>query len=111
MNMQASPWLYAFLRNYERFRPTAYKPTPHDVWTIGFGHTHGVKEGDTCTMVQALGWLGEDVAWAVAAVNHQVKVTINQNQFDALVSLCFNIGATNFASSGLLRYVNTSHFA
>lgn len=90
--MVPSPWLYEFLKSYERFRPTAYKPTAKDVWTIGYGHTHGVKEGDTCTMAQAIEWLQDDTAQAVLDVCRLVTVPLNQNEFDALVSLTFNAG-------------------
>lgn len=107
--MTPSTWLYVFLKQYERFRPTAYKPTPHDVWTIGYGHTAGVKEGDTCTMAQAQIWLEADVAAAVDDVNRLVSRKLTQNQFDALVSLAFNIGSGNFAGSGLLKYVNAGN--
>lgn len=90
--MSPSQWLWDFLKSYEKFRPTAYKPTQTDKWTIGYGHTAGVKEGDTCTMDQALQWLKEDVATAVAAVCRLVTVPLTQNQFDALCSLTFNAG-------------------
>jgi lysozyme len=89
--MQPSKWLFDFLKGYERFRPTAYDDG-RGVWTIGWGHTRGVKKGDTCTMAQADAWLQQDVAEAVAAVNRLVKVPLTQNQFDALVSLVFNCG-------------------
>lgn len=107
--MTPSAWLWAFLKQYERFRPTAYKPTPRDVWTIGWGHTYAVKEGDTCTMAQAQIWLEQDVATAVVYVNKCVNRKLTQNQFDALVSLCFNIGGGNFAGSGLLKFVNAGN--
>jgi len=96
--MQPSSWLYDFLRTGagstwggERFRPTAYNDG-RGVWTIGYGHTASVKEGDTCTMVQAVEWLHQDTVNAVVAVNRLVKVPLTQNQFDALVSLVFNCG-------------------
>lgn len=91
-HLKPSPWLFSFLKSYERFRPTAYKPTSTDKWTIGYGHTKGVKQGDTCTMDQALVWLAEDVQAAVDAVLQLVNAPLNQNQFDALVSLVFNTG-------------------
>lgn len=91
-HLQPSDWLFSLLISYERFRPTAYKPTPTDKWTIGYGHTAGVKEGDTCTLAQAQAWLHSDVAGAVNLVKSLVKVALNQNQFDALVSLVFNAG-------------------
>jgi lysozyme len=87
-----SPWLYAFLRGFERFRPTAYLPTPRDRPTIGYGHTRGVKMGDTCTLAQALSWLQEDAQEAVGEVRRFVQVLLSQNEFDALCSLTFNCG-------------------
>lgn len=88
-----SAWLYDFLKGYERFRPTAYKPTNSDKWTLGYGHTKGVKEGDTCTMAQALEWLHQDALNAVMEVRRLVTVPLTQNEFDALVSLIFNCGS------------------
>ena len=52
----------------------------------------------------------EDTNWAVNAVNNLVKVGLNQNQFDALVSLVFNIGETNFRNSTLLRKLNAGDY-
>lgn len=94
--MTPSPWLYDFLKRYERFRPTAYPATAAErakgIWTIGYGHTKGVKEGDTCTMAQAEEWLHQDTVNAVMEVRKHVRVPLTQNQFDALVSLTFNCG-------------------
>lgn len=94
--MTPSPWLYDFLKSKERFRPTAYAATPAErakgIWTIGWGHTKGVKEGDTCTMAQAIEWLHDDTAEAVLEVCKLVHVPLTQPQFDALVSLVFNAG-------------------
>lgn len=97
----------ALIKSYEAFRPTAYLPTPKDVWTIGWGHTHGVKEGDTCTQPTAEAWFQQDVSAAVATVNKDVTVPLTQNQFDALVSLAFNIGGGNFGSSTLIQLLNS----
>lgn len=106
LNLAPSPWLYTFLKNYEKFRPTAYLPTPRDKWTCGWGHTIGVTATTVCTQAQAQEWLQDDVADAALTVCKLVTQPLNQNQFDALVSLCFNIGDHNFAGSGLLRFVN-----
>lgn len=105
--MTPSPWLYDYLRGREKFRPTAYLPTRDDKWTIGYGHTRGVKEGDTCTTDKAEQFLHEDAATAVDCVNRLVcaHVTLTQPQFDALCSLVFNIGGPNFASSTLLTHL------
>lgn len=96
----------ALIKQYEQFRPTAYLPTPHDVPTIGWGHTHGVKMGDTCTQPTAEAWFQQDVAGAAAEVNKVVTVPLKPNQFDALVSLAFNIGVGNFGGSTLVRKLN-----
>jgi lysozyme len=90
--MTPSTACVAFIAQHERFRPTAYLPTKHDRWTLGYGHTKGVKEGDTCTFEQAKAWLREDMAEAAGAVNKLVTVPLTQNQFDALVSFTFNVG-------------------
>lgn len=96
LNMQPSPWLWQFLKQYERFRPTAYPATAEErrkgIWTLGWGHTKGVKEGDTCNTSQAEQWLHEDVAEAVREVNSLVHVPLTQGQADALYSVTFNCG-------------------
>lgn len=109
-SLLASSWVYDFLKSYEKFRPTAYKPTKNDVWTIGWGHTHGVKEGDTCTTDQAEAWLTADMAFAVAAIHKLVVCDLHQNQFDALVSLIFNIGETQFAGSTMRKKLNAGDY-
>lgn len=109
--MTPSPWLYDFLKQWEKFRPTAYKPTKDDAWTIGFGSTIGVKEGDTCTLEQACEWLKEDAEDAADAVRSRMLAKLTQNQFDSLVSLVFNIGEVQFATSTLLRNLNANDYA
>jgi GH24 family phage-related lysozyme (muramidase) len=72
------------------------------VWTIGYGHTSGVKEGMTITQSRANAYLQADVAWAEDAVNKYMDTyKWNQNQFDALVSFTFNCGTENLKT--LLR--------
>jgi lysozyme len=110
--MQTSANGLAFIRDHEGCELHAY-PDPGsggEPWTIGVGHTGGVKPGDTCTMEQAMQWLKEDVQEAEEAVNRLVKVELSQDQFDALVSLVFNIGGGNFAKSTLLKKINALNF-
>lgn len=98
------------IKNFEGLRLEAYL-CPSGVWTIGYGHTKGVKKGHKCTKEQASHYLRADVAWAEVAVRHLVKVPLNQNQFDALVSFVFNIGTGAFAKSTLLRVLNSGNYS
>lgn len=98
------------IKSFEGLRLTAYKPTPNDVWTCGFGHVKGVKEFDTCSIQKANEWLLQDISDACDCVNHHVTAGINQNQFDALVSFVYNVGGGNFQSSTLLRELNAGDF-
>ena len=96
---------YDLIAHFEGFEERAYVCAGGKL-TIGYGHTKGVKEGDVITKEQGLQYLREDVADAEAAVRKCVHAPLKQNQFDALVSFVFNVGAGNFASSSLLREVN-----
>jgi len=81
------------------------------IWTIGYGHTAGVVPGLTCTQEIADAWLQQDIKWAEAIVNHDVKVPLTQDEFDALVDFVFNCGTGNFEHSTLLKLVNDGQFA
>lgn len=86
------------------------------VWTIGKGTTvypNGVKvkKGDTCTLDQANEYFSHDLKRFESSVNNLVKAPLSQNQFDALVSLTYNIGSGNFASSTLLKKLNAKDYA
>lgn len=111
MNMQPSPWLWDYLKAREQFRPCAFKPTKRDVWTLAYGHTKGVKPGDTCTLDEGQALLEQDVAWAAEAVNRAVTVPLTQPQFDALVSFVYNVGAPNFFTSTLLKHLDAGRYA
>lgn len=87
----------------------AYKDTG-GVWTIGFGHIQGVKEGDTCTEEQARHWLWEESAHAELTVLSRVNMQLNENQFAALVSFVYNIGDQAFAESTMLKFLNEDKF-
>ena len=85
------------------------------VWTIGFGTTiypNGikVKKGDTCTTEQAKIFMAHDLKKFESSVNSAVAVPINQNQFDALVSLTYNIGIGAFTKSTLLKKLNSGDY-
>ena len=81
------------------------------VWTIGFGTTiypNGirVKKGDICTEAQAKAYMAYDLKKFESTVNSAVTVPLNQNQFDALVSLAYNIGPSAFSKSTLVKKLN-----
>lgn len=97
------------IKAYEQLRLAAYLPTPNDVPTIGWGHTKGVAMGLTCTPEQADVWLLEDLREAMAAVD-EVPVPLAQNQYDALVSFTFNVGAGAFRSSTLRRLLDAREY-
>lgn len=79
------------IRSFEGLKLQAYRDG-NGIPTIGYGHTAGVKMGDTCTTEQAEAWLVEDVAYAEKIVSDAVKVALNENQFSALCSFVYNIG-------------------
>ena len=89
------------ITSHEGLRTRAYR-CPAGVWTIGYGHTKGVKEGQVVTVRQAIDFLKEDLESAENTVSKHLP-GINQNQFDALVSFVFNVGAGSFGRSTLLR--------
>ena len=85
------------------------------VWTIGFGTIkypsgNRVKKGDTCTLEQAKEYMRHDLIEFEHAVNSSVKAPLNQNQFDALVSLAYNIGSSAFKSSTLVKKLNAGDY-
>lgn len=94
------------IKSFEGYRSEAYI-CPAGKLTIGYGHTSGVQEGDTCTEEQADIYLQEDLQWAEKAVNAQ-SLRLNQFQFDALVSFVFNVGSGNFQESTLLKVIKAN---
>lgn len=79
---------------------------PARVWTIGYGHTKGVKEGDVIDQEAAEALFIEDIEEFEMYVTKLVEVPLEQNHFDALVSWTFNLGPTNLRSSTLLKKLN-----
>lgn len=85
----------ALAREFEGLRLVAYK-CPADVWTLGYGHTKGVKAGDTCTREQAELWLTNDFFEAAQgverALGEAIVLTLTDNQHDALCDFVLNLG-------------------
>lgn len=96
------------IKKHEGLRLKAYMPTANDVWTIGYGHTKTARAGMVITEAKAEKLLREDIAWVRAAIAKYVKVPVSQDQYDALASLIFNIGAGAFSHSTVLRKLNAS---
>lgn len=99
------------IEGFEALRLQAYRDIK-GVLTIGWGHTRGVREGDVITREQAEAFLQEDLDAAQNCVRGAVNmVRLTQHQFDALVSLVFNIGCTGFYNSDTLRCLEQGDFA
>lgn len=94
-----------FIKAHESLRLEAYR-CPAGALTIGWGHTKNVFPGQKIAFRDAEVLLAYDLSISESDVYRLVKVAINQNQFDALVSFVFNIGANEFAKSTLLKLVN-----
>ena len=110
--MAVSPFGVDLICGFEGKRLTAYDDGV-GVWTIGFGTTvypNGIKvmKGDTCTEAQAKTYMAHDLKKFEATVNKAVTVQLNQNQFDALVSLAYNIGTNAFSKSTLVKKLNSN---
>jgi len=100
---------FNFITNFEGKRNKAYRDSK-GLWTIGVGHLIKADEEflKTITLtdydVQEL--FKRDLKWCEEAVDDSVRVPLNQNQYDALYSLCFNIGETNFKKSEVVQHIN-----
>lgn len=97
------------IRAHEGLRLKAYL-CPAGKWTIGYGHTRGVRPGDTCTKEEAENMLRRDAADVEDAIRHLVKVEITQSQYDALCDFVFNFGGRKFETSTLLRELNAGRY-
>lgn len=102
------------IKQFEGLRLSAYDDGV-GVWTIGYGtikYPNGVrvKKGDKITQAQAGQYIANDVATFERAVNMLVNVPLTQNQFDALVSFTYNLGATNLNASTLLKKLNAKDY-
>ena len=104
--MKTSPKGIALIKEFEGLRLKAYQ-CPGGVWTIGYGHTAGVKPGIVITKTQAEEYLKADLI-AFERYLNGLGLALNQNQFDALVSFIYNVGTGNFSNSTLLRKVRAN---
>jgi GH24 family phage-related lysozyme (muramidase) len=93
------------IKSFEGLRLSAYQDAV-GIWTIGYGTTRNVKPDMTITNEQAETFLKEDLVRFEKAVNDALSVTINDNQFSALVCFTYNVGAGALRSSTLLKKLN-----
>jgi lysozyme len=94
------------IKRFEGLRLKAYRDAG-GIWTIGYGHTDGVNSDDVVTESEAENLLTADLETAESEIN-RLNLRLNQNQFDALVSFVFNVGAGNFRGSTLLKKVRAN---
>lgn len=111
---QLSPAGVDLISNFEGLKLEAYYDSA-GVCTIGYGTTiypnrNPVQINDRCTIEQAKVFMHHDLAHFEKAVSSSVKVTLTQNQFDALVSLTYNIGIGAFKNSTLLKLLNQGDY-
>lgn len=104
------------ITEFEGFVPTWYKD-PVGIWTVGFGHTDAAgkpKYAETkakqFTREEGMNMLRNDLGQYEAAVNRAVKVPLNANQYGALVSFTYNLGAGNLEKSTLVKKINAGDF-
>lgn len=91
--------------NFEGLVLKAYK-CPAGVWTIGYGHTRGVKKGQVITKEKAIEYLKSDIEPIVKYLN-RLNICKTQGQFNALTDFIFNLGLGNFIKSTLYKYIKT----
>jgi len=97
------------IKKFEGLSLEAYR-CPAGLWTIGYGHTKFVQQGDQITEKEANAYLIKDLQWAEHVVDYSIGVQLSDNQYSALVSLVFNIGKQAFLRSTLRRYLNHGNY-
>jgi len=104
--MQTSDKGKEFIKHFEGCRLEAYQCSS-DVWTIGFGHARGVEKDDKISKKQADNLLSADIEMVETHVQRLITVDLNQSQWDAIVSWCFNLGCGNLRASTMLQVINS----
>ena len=99
----------SLIKSFEGCELTAYRCSA-DVPTIGYGHTAGVSDGDTCTQEEAETMLADDLVEFEDYVKNYVESKLQQNEFDALVAWTYNLGPANLKESTMLKELNSGNF-
>lgn len=104
------PGAVDLVKKWEGFKTKAYKPTPEDVWTVGYGHTGTAKKGMEIDEQTAEKLLAEDMQGADQAIDKLITQPLNKAQRNAVTSLIYNIGEGAFAKSKALEALNKGDF-
>jgi|WetSurMetagenome_2_1015567.scaffolds.fasta_scaffold397838_1 lysozyme len=104
--MKESNNLVAAIKGFEQLRLSSYQDKG-GIWTIGYGHTYGVKQGQHINERQAEALLAFDIAKARKGLDSLALKNLSQGKYDALIDFIFNIGITKFLSSTLLKNIRT----
>ena len=108
--MRTSEEGIALIKKFEGCELSSYQCSA-GVFTIGYGHTLGVEDGDSCTQEEAESMLKDDLGVFEEAVDRLVNVDLEQNQFDSLVAWTFNLGEGNLRESTLLKVLNEGNYS
>lgn len=108
--MRTSQAGIGLIKSFEGLRLKSYQDSV-GIWTVGYGTTRGIGPGMSITIEQAERMLTNDITRFEPQVDQLVKVPLSQNQWDALMSFTYNLGATNLGSSTLLKLLNTGDYA
>lgn len=103
--MKASQTLINAIKHFESCVLTAYQDSA-GVWTIGYGHTAGVKRGDKITLYQAEMFLREDLG-TFEAIANRCKHISTQGRYDAILDFIYNCGPANWEKSTLKQYIES----
>ncbi len=98
------------IATHEGYRGEAYRDAV-GIPTIGFGETAGVKMGDKTTPVRSLVQLLDSTNRHADAIRNCIVVPLYQYEFDAYVSLSYNIGPGAFCQSTLVKKLNAGDYA
>jgi lysozyme len=96
---------------HEGYSETPITPIPGDKLTLGFGTTEGVKPGDRITPPQAVARALQDVSRYEQILRKCVHVPLHQYEYDAFLSMSYNIGPTAFCGSTLVRKLNAGDYS
>ena len=99
----------SIIKRFEGLQLKAYK-CPAGKYTIGWGHIDKVKASSVATVEECEEFLRQDLRAVHTAIDRYVVVPLTQNQYDALASFVFNLGAGNFLKSTMLKKLNSGRY-